>query len=86
MDGFQGQEKDIIILSCVRSGPNLNTIGFLRDTRRMNVALTRAKSSLFVIGNGATLERSDANWRTIVGDARERGFFINVGTNTTSRS
>jgi senataxin len=52
----------------------------------MNVALTRAKSSLFVIGNGATLERSDANWRTIVGDARERGFFINVGTNTTSRS
>lgn len=86
MDGFQGQEKDIIILSCVRSGPNLNTIGFLRDTRRMNVALTRAKSSLFVIGNGATLERSDANWRTIVGDARERGFFINVGTSTTSRS
>ncbi|ORY29551.1 SEN1 N terminal-domain-containing protein [Naematelia encephala] len=78
VDGFQGQEKDIIILSCVRSGPNLRTIGFLRDPRRMNVALTRAKSSLFVIGNGPTLERSDERWKTIVGDARERGFFIEV--------
>lgn len=78
VDGFQGQEKDIIILSCVRSGPNLQTIGFLKDFRRMNVALTRAKSSLFVIGNAATLERSDHRWRTIVGDARERGFLIDV--------
>ncbi|WOO78940.1 Helicase sen1 [Vanrija pseudolonga] len=79
VDGFQGQEKDIIILSCVRSGPNLRQIGFLKDYRRMNVALTRAKSSLFVIGNAATLERSDNNWNTIVGDARDRGFLINYG-------
>lgn len=78
VDGFQGQEKDIIILSCVRSGPNLSSIGFLRDFRRMNVALTRAKSSLFVIGNAATLERSDAKWKTIVGDARDRGLLIDV--------
>ena len=78
VDGFQGQEKDIIILSCVRSGPNLQTIGFLKDARRMNVALTRAKSSLFIIGNGATLERSDERWRTIVSDARQRGFYANV--------
>jgi len=78
VDGFQGQEKDIIILSCVRSGPNLRTIGFLKDVRRMNVALTRAKSSLFVIGNGPTLERSDERWKTIVGDSRERGFFVDV--------
>lgn len=77
VDGFQGQEKDIIILSCVRSG-NLRSIGFLKDPRRMNVALTRAKSSLFVIGNGATLESSDERWKTIVGDARDRGFFVNV--------
>ncbi|KAK4689196.1 senataxin, partial [Tremellales sp. Uapishka_1] len=76
VDGFQGQEKDIIILSCVRSGPNLRQIGFLKDFRRMNVALTRAKSSLFVIGNGPTLERSDERWKTIVGDARDRGFYI----------
>ncbi|ODO09298.1 hypothetical protein I350_02898 [Cryptococcus amylolentus CBS 6273] len=76
VDGFQGQEKDIIILSCVRSGPDLHHIGFLRDVRRMNVALTRAKSSLFVFGNGPTLERSDDRWKIIVQDARERGFFI----------
>ncbi|WWD16760.1 hypothetical protein CI109_101192 [Kwoniella shandongensis] len=82
VDGFQGQEKDIIILSCVRSGPNLRTIGFLRDVRRMNVALTRAKSSLFVFGNGPTLERSDERWKIIVGDARDRGFFINYTTST----
>lgn len=62
----------------MRSGPNLSSIGFLRDFRRMNVALTRAKSSLFVIGNAATLERSDAKWKTIVGDARDRGLLIDV--------
>lgn len=78
VDGFQGQEKDIIILSCVRSGPNLQNIGFLKDFRRMNVALTRAKSSLFVIGNASTLERSDSQWRDIVKDARDRDFLINV--------
>nr|XP_019012419.1 senataxin [Kwoniella pini CBS 10737]OCF51200.1 senataxin [Kwoniella pini CBS 10737] len=82
VDGFQGQEKDIIILSCVRSGPNLRTIGFLKDARRMNVALTRAKSSLFVFGNGPTLERSDERWKTIVGDARERGFLIDYTSST----
>ncbi|BEI80229.1 hypothetical protein CcaverHIS002_0107580 [Cutaneotrichosporon cavernicola] len=76
VDGFQGQEKDIIILSCVRSGPNLTTIGFLKDFRRMNVALTRAKSTLFVLGNASTLERSDQRWNTIVNDARERGLLV----------
>jgi len=86
VDGFQGQEKDIIILSCVRSGPNLQTIGFLKDVRRMNVALTRAKSSLFIIGNGATLERSDERWRTIVQDAKQRGFYADVSVASQQRS
>ncbi|EPQ54489.1 hypothetical protein GLOTRDRAFT_42828 [Gloeophyllum trabeum ATCC 11539] len=72
VDGFQGQEKDVIILSCVRAGPGLQSIGFLSDTRRMNVALTRAKSSLFVLGHAPTLERSDKTWRDIVSDARTR--------------
>lgn len=45
----------------------------------MNVALTRAKSSLFVLGNAATLERSDERWNTIVKDARERDLLVNVG-------
>ncbi|TBU62332.1 SEN1 N terminal-domain-containing protein [Dichomitus squalens] len=76
VDGFQGQEKDIIILSCVRSGPSLQTVGFLRDVRRMNVALTRAKASLFVLGNAPTLERSDDIWRKIVDNARSRTSLI----------
>ncbi|KAH9922778.1 SEN1 N terminal-domain-containing protein [Epithele typhae] len=72
VDGFQGQEKDIIILSCVRAGPGLQTVGFLRDVRRMNVALTRSKASLFILGHAPTLERSDETWRRIVENARAR--------------
>ena len=48
------------------------------DVRRMNVALTRAKSSLFVLGHAATLERSDQTWRSIVNDARERSHLVDV--------
>ncbi|MCF1752436.1 AAA domain-containing protein [Mariniradius sediminis] len=54
IDGFQGQERDIILLSLVRSNTK-NEIGFLSDTRRMNVALTRAKRKLIVVGDSATL-------------------------------
>ncbi|KZS90457.1 hypothetical protein SISNIDRAFT_180023 [Sistotremastrum niveocremeum HHB9708] len=72
VDGFQGQEKDIIILSCVRAGPRVTSVGFLSDQRRMNVSFTRSRSSLFVLGNAATLERSDPVWRNIVHDARDR--------------
>ncbi|TFY66727.1 hypothetical protein EVG20_g4365 [Dentipellis fragilis] len=78
VDGFQGQEKDIIILSCVRAGPGLTKVGFLSDVRRMNVALTRARSSLFILGHAATLERSDENWKEIVADARSRSCFLDV--------
>ncbi|EIW80969.1 hypothetical protein CONPUDRAFT_104043 [Coniophora puteana RWD-64-598 SS2] len=79
VDGFQGQEKDIIILSCVRAGPGLQSVGFLSDVRRMNVSITRAKSSLFILGNAATLERSDSNWRQIIQDARTRNVLTDVG-------
>ena len=54
IDSFQGQEKEIVIISLVRSNEN-GDIGFLKDYRRMNVAMTRAKSKLIVIGDSATI-------------------------------
>lgn len=54
VDGFQGQERDIIMISMVRSNEN-GQIGFLSDLRRMNVAMTRARMKLIIIGNSDTL-------------------------------
>lgn len=54
IDSFQGQEKENIILSLVRSNDD-GDIGFLKDYRRMNVAITRAKEQLFIIGDSATI-------------------------------
>lgn len=56
VDGFQGQERDIIVISLVRANEEGN-IGFLSDIRRMNVAITRARMKLFILGNAATLQR-----------------------------
>ncbi|KAI9601419.1 hypothetical protein H4Q26_001237 [Puccinia striiformis f. sp. tritici PST-130] len=67
VDGFQGQEKDIIILSC--------------DIRRMNVALTRAKSSMFIIGNRSILSQ-DPTWKALVEDAAGRSAISEVTSQT----
>lgn len=56
VDGFQGQERDIILVSLVRSNAD-GQIGFLRDLRRMNVAMTRARMKLILLGDVATLTR-----------------------------
>jgi ATP-dependent RNA/DNA helicase IGHMBP2 len=56
VDGFQGREKEAIVLSLVRSN-EAGELGFLMDIRRMNVALTRARRKLVVIGDGATIAR-----------------------------
>ena len=56
VDGFQGQERDIIVISLVRSNDE-GQIGFLRDLRRMNVAITRARMKLIILGDRPTLTR-----------------------------
>jgi superfamily I DNA and/or RNA helicase len=56
IDGFQGQERDIILISLVRSNDE-GQIGFLRDLRRMNVAITRARMKLIILGDRTTLCR-----------------------------
>lgn len=56
VDGFQGQERDIIVLSMVRSNDD-GQIGFLRDLRRMNVAITRARMKVIILGDVPTLTR-----------------------------
>ncbi|MFT4024095.1 MAG: AAA domain-containing protein [Flavihumibacter sp.] len=56
IDSFQGQERDIVYISLVRSNPE-GEIGFLADTRRMNVAMTRAKRKLVVVGDSATISQ-----------------------------
>ncbi len=54
VDGFQGQERDIIVISMVRQNEE-GQIGFLRDLRRMNVAITRARMKLFILGDSTTM-------------------------------
>ncbi|KAF2458101.1 SEN1 N terminal-domain-containing protein [Lineolata rhizophorae] len=72
-DAFQGRESEIIIFSCVRASP-AGGIGFLQDIRRMNVGLTRAKSSLLVLGNSQSLVRGDY-WRKLVENSKTRNCY-----------
>ena len=69
-DAFQGREREIIIFSCVRAKA-AGGIGFLNDIRRMNVGLTRAKSSLWVLGDSRALEQGEF-WNRLIQDAKSR--------------
>ncbi|ETV98167.1 hypothetical protein, variant 2 [Aphanomyces invadans] len=76
VDGYQGREKDIIILSTVRSDPRKG-VGFLNDIRRMNVALTRAKFACYVLGSEAALQNSKP-WAALLDHARVTGCLVHV--------
>ena len=73
-DAFQGRESEVIIFSCVRASP-AGGIGFLQDVRRMNVGLTRAKSSLWVLGNSESLARGEY-WQKLIVDSQTRGCYV----------
>ncbi|XP_041011568.1 probable helicase MAGATAMA 3 isoform X3 [Juglans microcarpa x Juglans regia] len=82
VDGCQGREKDVAIFSCVRASQD-KSIGFLADFRRMNVGITRAKSSVLVVGSSSTLGR-DKHWNNLVESAEKRDCCIKVSKPYTS--
>jgi superfamily I DNA and/or RNA helicase len=65
IDSFQGSEKEIIIFSCVRT----DALGFMKEKRRVNVALTRAKYGMIIVGNYNCL-RNDNRWLKLFTDLR----------------
>jgi len=76
VDGFQGREKEAVIVSFVRSNER-GEIGFLSDLRRLNVSITRAKRKLVCIGDTTTLERSGC-YRRLIESAKARGAYRTV--------
>jgi superfamily I DNA and/or RNA helicase len=76
VDGFQGREKEVVIVSFVRSNKS-GEIGFLRDLRRLNVSITRAKRKLVLIGDSTTLE-SNGCYNRLIESAKERGAYKKI--------
>ncbi|KAL1882083.1 hypothetical protein VTK73DRAFT_2492 [Phialemonium thermophilum] len=72
-DAFQGRECEIIIFSCVRASPS-GGIGFMTDIRRMNVGLTRARSSLWILGDSRALVQGEY-WSKLIEDAKRRNLY-----------
>merc|ERR1719507_1925779 len=84
VDAFQGREKDIIIISCVRSNEHQG-IGFLADPRRLNVALTRAKYAVIVIGNPKVLSKQNL-WNHLLQHYKDNGLLLEGPLNNMKQS
>ncbi len=76
VDAFQGQERDIIAISFVRSNDK-SEVGFLGDIRRTNVAMTRAKKKLIMVGDSATLG-SHPFYLEVLDYVQQKGFYRNA--------
>lgn len=76
VDGFQGREKEVVIISLTRSNKN-DQIGFLEDVRRLNVSLTRAKRKLIVVGDSATVT-SHETYRNFVDYVQDQGRVVSL--------
>lgn len=73
IDSFQGQERDVVYISMTRSNAD-NRIGFLSEIRRMNVAMTRARKKLVVVGDSATLSQLDF-YANLIGYAEKNNYY-----------
>lgn len=73
VDGFQGQERDVILIDLVRSNPN-GEVGFLSEIRRTNVAMTRARFRLMIVGDSATLSNHKF-YDDLIGFCQEKGAY-----------
>ncbi|RAL50676.1 hypothetical protein DM860_015823 [Cuscuta australis] len=84
VDSFQGREKDFIILSCVRSNEHQG-IGFLNDPRRLNVALTRARYGIVILGNPKVLSRQPL-WNSLLSHFKEHECLVEGPLNNLKQS
>ena len=76
VDGFQGREKEVVVLATTRANSR-GKLGFLTDVRRLNVALTRARRGLIVIGDTRTLDNGSA-WTSWLSAARKNGQCVDM--------
>ncbi len=76
VDGFQGREKEVVLISLVRSKSHDN-IGCLRDLRRLNVAITRAKRKLIIIGDSSTIDKNET-YKNLIEYIKENGLYYQL--------